>query len=213
MTDPNELPRLKARFQPQQWIHDNAVDSGPSVEFDITEEILRFGHEGVRVVYEEADTPGADFDDLAIEAGMLEQHDGPFRVMIDKAAMADFFRAVGVEDVSLITEDDLQRIRGQYGLREPVRMLNGQAYVLDENGYITADVRLDIDDIVGVSLEDFLDKLSVGVTGDELLSDISYKATGVDDQGSIVLSVTGDPALSLEVFGNDADEAAPGPSM
>lgn len=64
--------------------------------------------------------------------------------------------------------------------------------------YITKQVSIGLDEIVGLTLEEFLDRLSELAIGSELLMDINYRAIGVNTDGTLVLEVTGDPSADLE---------------
>jgi len=75
---------------------------------------------------------------------------------------------------------------------------SGAEVEIDEHGYITTDVVLDISDMVHDGFERFLDLLSMSATDTELLMDISYKPTSVTAQGNIVFSVTGDVSMVLD---------------
>lgn len=57
------------------------------------------------------------------------------------------------------------------------------------------EIIVDLDDILGEDLEDVLDMLSERATGSILLSDISYGAQRVLDDGTLVLWVKGDTSM------------------
>jgi hypothetical protein len=60
-------------------------------------------------------------------------------------------------------------------------------------------VKVDLSDIIGTSLEDFLDILSNAAVGNDLLMDISYKVVGHKDD-LLFIEVDGD-ASEAEKFG------------
>lgn len=53
-------------------------------------------------------------------------------------------------------------------------------------------VEVDLDDVIGLNLEGFLDLISEKA-GEPLLTDINYEVLGTTQDGMIVLKVTGDP--------------------
>jgi len=68
--------------------------------------------------------------------------------------------------------------------------------------YITKKIEICLSDIIGLSLEEFLDFISEKAVGSDLLMDISYKAVGVvnyKEGNTIVLEVTGDPTAINEM--------------
>src|SRR3546814_672571 len=187
MTEPADLPRLTAIFQPQQWIHDNAVDSDRKVEHDVTEALLQLTPDEIRRVYRDAAKiiPAYDdFDEFAVRSGMLGDHEGPFRVEIRDGDIMDLFWVCGFGDLDELDKAGLARMRGMYGFPERVRMPNGQSFVPDEHGFITGEIAVDLDDIIDGSLEKFLDHVSKKLTGTDLLADISYTPTGVRPNGT-----------------------------
>lgn len=56
--------------------------------------------------------------------------------------------------------------------------------------YVAGEALIDLDNVIGCSLEDFLDLISSEVTGTDLLQDISYEVVGVQD-GLLKIRVTG----------------------
>lgn len=62
---------------------------------------------------------------------------------------------------------------------------------VDSDGFVATVVGVDLDDMVGVDLEHFLDNLSEWVTGSIAgLTDIGYKPVGVDGE-QVLVEVTG----------------------
>lgn len=74
---------------------------------------------------------------------------------------------------------------------------------LDEN-YIEGVVNIDLDDIISVDLEGFLDILSKRLTGSPLLMDISYEVVG-NDGNTLKIKVTGDNSMIDEKNEDEED--------
>ena len=68
--------------------------------------------------------------------------------------------------------------------------------IADEDGYVTVTVPVSLDDLIDYDLEGILDLFCDKVGID--LSDINYSVAGTTEDGSILVSVTGDISLSLE---------------
>lgn len=66
-------------------------------------------------------------------------------------------------------------------------------------------VEVDLDDIIELDAEGFLDLLSEGLTGSSLLSDIQYKAVGVKE-GMIQIEVQGDTSMIEEEENPEEEE-------
>lgn len=110
---------LNALFQPQTWVHDDAVDSGPAVEFDAGAALLSLDAASFRRVCQEIRKPyGRDLDALAEAAGLVgddaDQHDGPFSVSVESYDLADFLFELGVTDLDAVSDEDLARMRTEY---------------------------------------------------------------------------------------------------
>jgi hypothetical protein len=100
-------PSLDARFQPQQWIRDNAEDSGPGETFDAAEAVLSLSAEQVRYIDAQVSRPsGRDLDEIAYAAGLVgkDAHDGPFVVSIDEDDWKAFLEECGLSDVASLTD-------------------------------------------------------------------------------------------------------------
>lgn len=78
--------KIMARFVPQAWINDHAVEVDGAVEFDVTEAIKKLGKRKALEIKDD----DYDSDNLAIEAGIRDSHNGPFRVEV-QAAIQDFY--------------------------------------------------------------------------------------------------------------------------
>jgi hypothetical protein len=74
-------------------------------------------------------------------------------------------------------------------------------------GSITVEILIEVDEMVGVDLENFLDDLSSKITGNSTgLSDIDYRPAGFDS-GAFVLEVTGKVEWDNLGFTDPADDA------
>lgn len=62
----------------------------------------------------------------------------------------------------------------------------------DEDGFVRANVLIDLHEAVSKDLEDFLDFVTEKAFGIVCASDISYGVTGFSDDGKIVLFVSAD---------------------
>lgn len=81
-----------------------------------------------------------------------------------------------------------------------VKLPNGIVTSVDESGYITATVEMQLSTFIDHNLETALDLMSNGATGSELLSDISYSVVG-HTGNTLKIQVTG----SIESI-DDAEE-------
>ena len=77
--------RIQARFVPQAWIRDSAVDIDGTVEFDCTQRIIEMGREAAFQVRDNRDE-----SDALVPPGILAKHSGPFRVEVQAAIQAYF---------------------------------------------------------------------------------------------------------------------------
>lgn len=75
---------------------------------------------------------------------------------------------------------------------------NGREFTIDEHGYIRGEVIVDLSDLIDSDLEGALDLFSDRLTGSDILMDIAYKALRVED-GSVVIEVSGDPSMIIEM--------------
>jgi len=75
-----------AKFVPQAWINDYAVDvDDGAVEFDCTDQIVQMGKEAALQIRDDQ----YESDDL-IPSEILDRHSGPFRVEVQAAIQAYF---------------------------------------------------------------------------------------------------------------------------
>jgi hypothetical protein len=77
---------------------------------------------------------------------------------------------------------------------------------LDENGFLYGEVVLDLDDIIETNPDDFLDLLSEGLVGSELLLDVDYRALRTTNDGEVVIGVYGDPRVVISDLQSEEDE-------
>jgi hypothetical protein len=68
---------------------------------------------------------------------------------------------------------------------------------LDEEGYITGVVEIDLEEILSLDADGWLDLLSKKLVGDDLLMDISYRVVGHRRPSGIHIEVIGNPSESL----------------
>lgn len=69
---------------------------------------------------------------------------------------------------------------------------------VDENGNVTGTVRVQLSELTG-NLENVLDMLSERLIGSAVGQDISYRAVGIEDDGTtLLLEVTLDPSVAQE---------------
>lgn len=94
---------IRARFIPEAWINDHAQEIDGATDFDATLPILSMDAEAVRSLEDNQ----YESDELARAAGLLEDHDGPFRVEIE-AGLCAFFNVVSPSE---ITDEHLGRAR------------------------------------------------------------------------------------------------------
>jgi hypothetical protein len=112
-------PKLTAKFQPQQWIHDDAVDCAPFTLFEAGELILAMNPDLVRYVSDQVNKEsGLDLDILAEAAGLVGneegRHNGPFCVSLDKVDLEEFLSSVGIDDLVRLDESILVSVRADY---------------------------------------------------------------------------------------------------
>ena len=78
--------RILAKFVPQAWINDYAIDvDDGAVVFDCTEQIVEMGKEAAMQIRDDQ----YESDDL-VPSEILDRHSGPFRVEVQAAIQAYF---------------------------------------------------------------------------------------------------------------------------
>lgn len=73
----------------------------------------------------------------------------------------------------------------------------------DENGYVSGEITIELQDIIDGDLENLLDELSERLIGSICGSDIQYECKSITPDGTIRLEVTVDASMELD---NDEDE-------
>jgi hypothetical protein len=89
-------PRITAKFRPQAWVNDYAVDTGDPYEFDATDLLLSWPKERVVAIKDHSDEADAVWKEHPVCT--VNPHDGPFEVEV-AAPVAAFLDAVGDEYV------------------------------------------------------------------------------------------------------------------
>lgn len=79
----------------------------------------------------------------------------------------------------------------------------------DKHGRIKGVVRVELDDLIGKSLESVLDILSERLTGTEVLSDTSYAVVGIEGETTLLVEVCGEASMVLEILDEGEDPACP----
>lgn len=74
---------------------------------------------------------------------------------------------------------------------------NGKTVTLDQQGFVTGEVLVELHEVTNMDLERLLDTLSTRLSGSELLMDVSYKPVRVEG-GSLIIEVSGDPSQIFE---------------
>lgn len=109
--DSIDARRLIARFRPQMWLNDQAMDVEGAVYFDATEKFLRLPLEYTRTFRENS----YDSDELAEDLPARQHHSGPFEVDIDASEWLEQNGVPGGRDG--LTQEHLDRLRAEYGMR------------------------------------------------------------------------------------------------
>lgn len=109
-----------------------------------------------------------------------------------------WFESQGIEDPLSLTEDDMEQLRDSYGIPHPVEMPNGRRLPRDEHNYIRGDVIVPVP--LGQGLEAFLGRISIALTGSDLLSDIDYEVLSFNEGSQMLrIRVTGDASPILDL--------------
>lgn len=69
-------------------------------------------------------------------------------------------------------------------------------YNKNSNGTVSGIVKVELSEIIGYSLEDFLDLLTTRLVDDELLMDIHYKVVG-NEGDNVLIEFIGEPLRDL----------------
>ena len=71
----------------------------------------------------------------------------------------------------------------------------------DENNYVEGYIQIHISDLIHNDHEGFLSVISEELVGSDLLMDVNYNAVGIADTNELILKVTGDVSLILDMGG------------
>lgn len=113
----NRLPRLTARFRPQAWIRDFAMDVDGAVDFDATAAFLALPPDAIRAFREN----DYDSDHLADDLPEYEAHSGPFEVDVE---VDDWLEALGFPNGrASLTDADVASIRERFAAEEREKRL------------------------------------------------------------------------------------------
>ena len=101
------LDKILATWQPQHWIFDNAVDSGPPITIDVTHEVLKLPLAEIKRLQDNRDST----DELVLFSKNLPEevlsHNGPSYVTVVDSVCA-FFK---VRTLLEITQGHLDTLR------------------------------------------------------------------------------------------------------
>lgn len=115
--------RLPARVQPQLWLNNNAVDAGASIDFDAHDAMLalRAPHFS-KVAAEILGNRGHDYDDLALNSGVIDKwlegsREATFYVDVEDYDFAVWLESIGLtEDEAFnMTEELIETVRERMG--------------------------------------------------------------------------------------------------
>ena len=101
------MKRIIARWQPQAWINDYAVDVDGAKEFDVTEKILGMTAEEIRELRDNRH----ESDELASGLPEAAEHSDCFYVAVEESIL-DFFEELGFDE---ITEEAVRTARAALG--------------------------------------------------------------------------------------------------
>lgn len=133
VTAPEDSFELPASVQPQVWVDDHAIDSGEAIHFDAQLAMINLRASlFARYADEILNDRGHDYDDLAINAGVIqewldENDEATFLVTVDKQDFVHWLESVGVTELEAVrmTAERLEELRLQVvnGLDAPMRTL------------------------------------------------------------------------------------------
>lgn len=100
---------ILARFQPQAWINDYAVDVDGACDVDVTEQVLALDLKAILALRD-----NRDGTDELVDLAALDHH-GPFYVEVEDSLCAFF----GVDEQTEISQDMLDVARAKLGIAVP----------------------------------------------------------------------------------------------
>lgn len=122
MTTTATNARLFAYYLPQSKIGGGRGSSVQEAQLDMTDVVLMMTPDELRDLRDCLYQPARqDLDYLADRAGLLKTRRGPFHVTVDPSQFETFFADVGIPEIDHIDEDDLARLRRDFGLPDQNR--------------------------------------------------------------------------------------------
>jgi hypothetical protein len=121
---PQSLPKLTARYQPQAWQGDNAINIDGKKDFDAAPIIIAMSAADFqRTAAEVRRSSGRDMDNLAYRTDVRGDHTGPFRVDIDQEDFEKWLGKAGFDAAALAEVDNsvMEKMRADYGVAAYVR--------------------------------------------------------------------------------------------
>lgn len=115
------MNRLIARFRPQEWHGDAAVEVEGAKDFDATKALLDLPLERIQKFR----MNDYDSDELSEDLPERQEHDGPFEVDVD---LDKWLEENGVPYREVMTESDRQRLRLQYLDADRLQQLYAKGY-------------------------------------------------------------------------------------
>jgi hypothetical protein len=83
--------RLKANMVCEHWINENATPTGEVITFDITRMVKDMSPDELdKLIGQVSKAHGQDLDYIGEQAGVVDQHNGPFTVKIDADELQAF---------------------------------------------------------------------------------------------------------------------------
>lgn len=104
--------RLHAKVQPQLWVRDMATDAGPTINFDAHDAMLSLNAAVfARVADEVLNRRGHDYDDVALNAGVIDDwlagsKEATFYADIDKDDFSDWLDSIELSEEEAVDMDD-----------------------------------------------------------------------------------------------------------
>lgn len=132
---------LLARFIPQAWINDYAIEIDGAVDFNVLPAVIKAGRETLRTAFD----AGGDLDFLADDLDAAKSHSGPFEVELQEESLVRMVRLLssrgpmGISDLySFDTIDQMTwnafANTAEAILKEQARVRTGDAALVDAAG-------------------------------------------------------------------------------